>query len=164
MPHLAGLLLACCLGLAGADIQLEMDVVVPTALNETQFASDVLDIARNLTRNRTYESSAPFALPAVQILDGSPILCLLGIFCFEAGQYTYLQTPTPTPSPGAPLDAGAVAGIAAASAAALAGVGLLYLCRRPRRRGKVVIRATIDWPPRAEPPAWQGDNKRARRG
>ena len=151
MPTRMGALILCCFAsLSTGDIQFELSMVVPTALNESQFVSDVLSIANNASQFN--ETMAPFS--SLQILGGSSILCLLGIYCFEDGQYTYFPTPTPPPSTGEGLGAGAVAAICVVSALALAGL-LCLACRRkrPRGKGKTVIRATIDWPP----------DKRARR-
>lgn len=137
-----GALLACCMaGLTTGDIQFEMYMVVPAALNETQFASDILRIARNASQEHN-ETMAAFS-PTLQILGSSSILCLLGMFCFEEGLYTYSQTPGPqTPS----QDAAGALIITSICVLALAGVCLLYLCRRRPKKARVAIRATIDWP------------------
>lgn len=135
-------LLACVLGASLGDIQIELDMVVPTALNESQLTKDIVSAARNVS----FETAATFE-PAAQVLGPrSDILCLLGLFCYENGVYTYLSTPVPTTAPSQEtLSVGAAVAIGGGSALALAGVAALFLCR-PKPKKRVVIRATIDWP------------------
>lgn len=150
MPTVLAALLACCLAdLSRGDLQVELSMVVPTAMDVGQLLSDILSAARNATILN--ETVAPFDphLSAQVVAPPSDILCILGVFCFENSQYTYLQTPTPTPAPPAEASVAWVAvAVGGFSALALAGVLLLFCCRpAPEPRKRTVIRATIDWPP-----------------
>lgn len=166
--------LACLLRLALAEIEINVDMLIPTAIgwNISTFSESLAswspplntsagqNIPANITTPRT-GFFVPFNIK-VALAGLNNILCVTGFNVTQC--YTDLPKPTPTPIPAqdlvgasSPLPAPVIAAIASASLITvliLAAIILrfIYTRRRSAQLTKLVmrciIRETIDWPPK----------------